>query len=284
MKKIVSLFLLLMIGTMVVCIGAPAEEKPLGHLTKLGVEEAVLNNQIRNTSAFEDIPFSEYRYFDTLNSMILALDSGAIDGFITNEFTYDFLQSRDGRYSTYSTDPAHEYSFGFAMLLREEDQELCNRITDAIHKMKEDGTLDALKGQYVDQCIAGEEPAAVRPEVFDGAVTLKVALTGDIPPMDYFSAAGEPIGFNTAFISEVGRRLKVNIEFVSIDSGARAVSLASGESDVVFWTEAANYYNWDEADQEDQPENTVVTEPYLSVPLWWAVLKDSPVVNVYRDN
>lgn len=276
MKKIVSLFLLLMIGTIGVCIGAPAEEKPLGHLTKLGVEEAVLNNQIRNTSAFEDIPFSEYRYFDTLNSMILALDSGAIDGFITNEFTYDFLQSRDGRYSTYSTDPAHEYSFGFAMLLREEDQELCNRITDAIHKMKEDGTLDALKVQYVDQCIAGEEPAAVRPEAFDGALTLKVALTGDIPPMDYFSAAGEPIGFNTAFISEVGRRLKVNIQFVSIDSGARAVSLASGESDVVFWTEAANYYNWDEADQEDQPENTVMTEIYLPAEIRLVVLKTFP--------
>lgn len=276
MKRIVSLLLLLMIGTMGVCIGVSAEEKPLGHLTKLGVEEAVLNDQIRNTSAFEDIPFSEYRYFDTLNSMILALDSGTIDGFITNEFTYDFLQSRNGRYSTYSTDPAQEYSFGFAMLLREEDRELCDRITDAIGEMKADGTLDALKEQYIDKCIAGEEPAAVRPEVFDQEITLKVALTGDIPPMDYFSAEGYPVGFNTAFISEVGRRLRANIEFVSIDSGARAVSLASGESDVVFWTEAANYYNWDEADQEDQPENTVMTDIYLPAEIRLVVLKTFP--------
>lgn len=276
MKKLVSLILLLIIGMTGTCIGVLADEKPLGHLTKLGVEEAVLNDQIRDTSAFEDIPFSEYRYFDTLNSMIMALDSGVIDGFITNEYTYDFLRTRENRYSTYSTDPAQEYSFGFAMLLREEDQELCSRISDAIREMKADGTLDALKKQYIDECIAGEEPAAVRPEVFDQAVTLKVALTGDIPPMDYFSAEGDPVGFNTALISEVGRRLAMNIEFVAIDSGARAVSLASGESDVVFWTEAANYYNWDEADQEDQPENTVMTDIYLPAEIRLVVLKTFP--------
>ena len=48
--------------------------------------------------------------------------------------------------------------------------------------------------------------------------------------------------------------------------------------------EVGDFENWEGADFEDQPENTVVTDPYMSVPLWWAVLKDSPVVNVYRDN
>ena len=47
--------------------------------------------------------------------------------------------------------------------------------------------------------------------------------------------------------------------------------------------EIGDFENWEGADFEDQPENTVVTEPYMSVPLWWAVLADSPVVNVYRD-
>lgn len=269
--------LLLMLGSVCVSAAESADQKPLGHLTKLGVEESFLNEQIRNTSAFEDIPFSEYRYYDTLNSMILALDSGAIDGFITNEYTYDFLRSKnENQYSTYSTDPAKDYSYGFAMLLREEDKELCRRISDVIAEMKADGTLDALKDQYIDQCIAGKEPETVHPETFDQAATLRVALTGDIPPMDYFSAEGSPIGFNTAFISEVGRRLKMNIEFISVSSGARAVSLSSGESDVVFWTESANYYNWGEADREDQPEHSVITEIYLPAEIRLVVLKTFP--------
>ena len=279
MKRGFSLVLavLLMVGSAPLSVGESADQKPLGHLTKLGVEESYLNEQIRDTSAFADIPFSEYRFFDTLNSMILALDSGVIGGFITNEYTYEFLRSKNkDRYSTYSTDPDHEYSYGFAMLLREEDRELCDRISDVIDEMKKDGTMDALKDQYVDRCIAGEEPDAVLPYTFEQAVTLKVALTGDIPPMDYFSAEGSPIGFNTALISEVGRRLGMNIVFISVDSGARATSLASGESDVVFWTEAANYYNWGEADREDQPDHSVITDVYLPAEIRLVVLKTFP--------
>jgi hypothetical protein len=68
----------------------------------------------------------------------------------------------------------------------------------------------------------------------------------------------------------------MNIVFVPIDSGARAISLATGESDVVFWTEAANYYNWENADQEDQPENTVATEIYLPAEIRLVVLKTFP--------
>ena len=45
---------------------------------------------------------------------------------------------------------------------------------------------------------------------------------------------------------------------------------------MVFWTEAANYYNWDEADQEDQPENTVMTEIYLPAEIRLVVLKTFP--------
>ena len=274
MKKIFAIILL--IGIMTAALGAAESQKPLGHLTKLGVDEATLNENIRNTSAFQDIPFSEYRYYDTLNSMILALNTGVIDGFITNEYTYDYLKSQSDLYSTYSTDPAQKYTFGFAMLLREEDRELCDRISQIILQMKEDGTINELKGKYIDGGDAWLSPEVSVPETIDQAPTLKVAVTGDIPPMDYTLEDGSPAGFNTAFVSEVGRRLGMNIVFVPIDSGARAISLATGESDVVFWTEAANYYNWDNADQEDQPENTVATEIYLPAEIRLVVLKTFP--------
>ena len=127
------------------------------------------------------------------------------------------------------------------------------------------------------------DPDAVVIESFPGAKTIKVAVTGDRPPMDYVSAGGEPIGFNTALIAEVAKRLEVNIEFVNVTCAARGIALATGVCDIVFWMEIGDFENWEGADFEDQPENTVVTEPYMSVSLWWAVLADSPVVNVYRD-
>ena len=68
-----------------------------------------------------------------------------------------------------------------------------------------------------------------------------------------------------------------------MDCGARGIALATGVCDIVFWMEIGDFENWEGADLEDQPENTIVTKPYMSVPLWWAVLSDSPVVNVYRE-
>ena len=135
-----------------------------------------------------------------------------------------------------------------------------------------------MKQKYIDDCIVGKDPDAVKPEHFDGAKTLKVALTGDRPPMDYFAEDGKPIGFNTAFVSEIARRLKMNAEFISIDSGARAVSLSSKECDVVFWSEVGNFNNREGSDKEDIPEHTIITEPYLGCPMVYATLSSSPLV------
>ena len=96
-------------------------------------------------------------------------------------------------------------------------------------------------------------------------------------------SGGQPIGFNTAMITEIAKRLNMNVELVNVSCPARGIALATGVCDIVFWMEVGDFENWEGAGLEDQPENTVVTAPYLSVPLWWAVLKDSPVVNVYRD-
>ncbi len=170
------------------------------------------------------------------------------------------------------------------MLLREEDAELCDRISACITGMEEEGAIEALKKTYIEDVIAGEDPAAIVPEVFPDSGTIKVAVTGDRPPMDYVSAGGDPLGFNTALIAEIGKRMGLNIETVSVTSAARGTALASGACDIVFWMEAGDFENWEGADFEDQPESTVVTEPYMSVPLWWAVHRDSPVVNLYREN
>ncbi len=65
--------------------------------------------------------------------------------------------------------------------------------------------------------------------------------------------------------------------------GSRGVALATGVCEIVFRMEIGDFENREGADFEDQPKNTFVTESYITVLLWWAVLSTSPVVNVYRD-
>ena len=284
MKKAICLILVALLALST--LGLPAlagDQGELGRLTKLNVDEDTLTQAIME-SYFDKVPFSRYRFFDNLNSMIGALVSGRITGMALDEFTAEYLLSRTDEYAIYNPpETVPSYNLNFSMLLREADVALRDRISEAIEAMKADGTLDALKKQYIDEVIAGAEPEAVVPEVFEGGETLKVAVTGDRPPMDYFSDAGEPIGFNTALVSEVGRRLGMNVEFVSIDTAARALALESGMSDVIFWMEAGDFGNWENADVEDQPEGTVVSTPFLTGAFTHVVLASSEVLKPDED-
>ena len=278
MKKVTVMMLIAVLALSALSVPALAEDQgELGRLTKLNVDEDTLNADI--AYFFDYMPFSGYKYFDTMESMVMALQSGSIAGLAADEFTKDYLISRTDGFVEF-INPVETAILSYAMLLREDDAGLCDRISAVIKDMQADGTLDALKKQYIDDVIAGEEPEPVTPEQFDGAQTLRVALTGDRPPMDYFSVSGEPIGFNTAIVSEVGRRLGLNIEFISVDSGARAISLASGDADVVFWSENGNFNNRENADIEDQPDGTVITEPYIAGKLSYVVLASSPLAEL----
>jgi polar amino acid transport system substrate-binding protein len=225
---------------------------------------------------------NRYVFYDTMTDMLMALQRGDIVVLETDQNTVRYIASRND--GIVDRPPyLNPNNLLFCMLLREEDAELRDRLSAAIAEMKEDGTLEQLRQRYVEDVITGVDPDAVEPEIFPGAPTIRVAVTGDRPPMDYVSAGGEPLGFNTALIAEIAKRLGINVEFVNVNCAARGIALATGVCDIVFWMEVGDFENWEGADFEDQPENTLVTDPYLSVSLWWAVRADSPVVNVYRD-
>lgn len=278
MKKVTVMTLAVILALFALTVSASAgEQGELGRLTKLNVDEDTLTDAIAE-SYFALVPFSGYRFFDTLNSMISALTRGRIEGMALDAYTAQYMLSRAEEYAIYTpAETVPSYNLNFCMLFREENTALCDSVSGAIKAIRDDGALDALKKQYIDDVIAGEDPEAVTPERFDGAQTLKVAVTGDRPPMDYFSGTSQPIGFNTAIVSEIGKRLGMNVEFVSIDTGARSVALASGLADVVFWMEAGDYGNWEMADVEDQPASTVVTTPYLTGAYTLVVLASSPL-------
>ena len=274
MRRFLALALVLVLVPRV-CFGAK-DEALLGILSKLGITEKELNTDLAESSELKI--FSAFKFFDTLNSMLTAFDSGRIAAFAVDKYTADYLISRTKQYVKFSYSGVPVYNLKFSMLLREENADFCERLSSVIRDIKSDGTLAAMKKKYIDDCIAGTEPEAVTPEHFDGARTFKIALTGDRPPMDYFSEAGEPVGFNTALVSEIAKRLKMNAEFLSVDSGARAAALSSKMCDAVFWSELGDFNNREGYDKEDMPEHTIITEPYLGCPLVYVTLSDSPLV------
>ena len=154
-------------------------------------------------------------------------------------------------------------SDSFCCAFRDEDAALKDAFNKALNGMLKDGTLINLTSQYITNLNADEEPQAIDMEHIDGAETIKVAVTGDLPPLDLIKADGTPAGFNTAVLAEISKRINKNFELVQIESGARAAALTSGLVDVLFWVRLPDNDSDMPADV-DRPDGIVFSMPYFS--------------------
>ena len=206
----------------------------------------------------------ETRFFGSLNEMLLALDAGLIDGACIPEFTGKYLLARkaDLRAGMFEFSNVKEkYYLGFY-----NNAELRDQVNEALAAMKEDGTLYALREKYMTDF--SEDPSPVKFEIFEEGKTIRVAVTGDLPPMDYTAADGSPAGFNTTLLSELGKRMKVNIKITNIESSARTLALTSGTVDVIFW-----YLYGDNYAVTDRADGIQLSEPYYALDNWFYIEK-----------
>ena len=186
----------------------------------------------------------------------MALDGGTIDRVEFPQPAGEYLLRHNAnKYITYVLTNGVNYylSMGF-----KDGNKWIEPFNSAIKAMNEDDTLLLLKAKYVDY--AKDTPKPIVFEKFSDAETVKIAVTGDMPPIDYIAADGSAAGFNTALLAEIGKRLKVNIELLSVNAGARAAALASGRADGVFWF----WYDKTTKTPRDVPAGVVLTEPYYT--------------------
>ena len=271
MKRMITIVLTLILGLSALAVPAVAEGAPQidfrgGLLTMLNIGEEeyaafiearrlISDQMIREGYAEQnERPKPEDTklivvYYDTLDAMLMALNAGDI-GFMelyqsvgrylcaTNDnlrlgMSYDLSKERNVfAQSVFSTILGNDFAF----LMLEKNADLRDQFNEAIASMKADGTLDRLVQEQIEAVIAGAETVQITMPVTDGARTIRVAVTGALPPMDYVAADGTPAGFNTAVLAEIASRTGLNIELVVVDSIGRAAALASGAVDAVFWT------------------------------------------------
>lgn len=230
----------------------------IGMLQQLNASEQEFNGFMKKIATTFALNVTEHEviYFNNFNSMQMALESGQIQEISTYQCVADYLESKNPNIEVLASHTM-EFIDAFCFALRADDSELKNNLNNAINEMKTDGTLDKLTKEYIRNM---DNPPTVQFEKFDGADTLKVAVTGDLPPLDLVLADGTPAGFNTAVLSEIGKRLQKNIEIIQIDSAARAAALTSGQADIVFW--AIVPVSEIIPSNADKPDGVELTSPY----------------------
>ena len=197
-------------------------------------------------------------YYNNLSAAILDLESGKIGSIIAEEHTAAYLVARNENLTYIDRDKITNYS----MMTLDSNKEVYDILNNAIKDMKADGTLDSLIENELKAYIESD-PVAKDLPYFEGARTIKIGVTGDIPPMDFVAANGKAAGFNIALLAEIANRAQVNIELVQIEAGARPMALSSGKVDAVFWTLSFTCNTCGETIYE-KIDGTLATETYCS--------------------
>ena len=264
MKKIICAILLLALA--VLSVSALAEGARIGALTCIGMTEDDVKQWTADVAAAEGkaTPYvndNTIVFYDNIQAMLLALDSGEIDRISIGSLTANYIAAHNE--GLVCANRQHNAVLGYSIAMLGENGKWIDSINTVIADMRDDGTLDALRAQYIDN-LGDADPEPVALPGIEGSETIRIAVTGDLPPMDVILADGTPAGFNTAFLAALSRRVGVNFELVSVQSSARAEALASGMVDALFWTRGVYDQDGNALPYPlDRMEDIVVSAPYL---------------------
>ena len=261
---------LLMVG----CGGENVADKPsnnfsgdvvkLGVLTHLNSTEESFGETLSNieeetgSKAPKHLP----KFYDSLKLMQLGIESGDIEAISTYKSVADYLVAKNNKFEIVKHDALNKLEDSFCFAVRKDETQLKDDLNKTIGEMKSDGTLDELINDYITNVDKGETPPKVEIPKFEGAETIKVGVTGDLPPLDLILADNSPAGFNTAMLAEIAKRLGRNIEIVQIETGSRSAALTSKLIDVVFWVIVPLGNNKIPIDI-DKPEGLELSNPYF---------------------
>ena len=239
------------------------QEINVGRIKFLNASENLYDETIKKVEEKANIKLSNHQtiFYDNLSTMQMGLESGSVQEASTYKSVADYLVAKNPKFEIVARHNHLKLQDNFAFAMRAEDTDLKNSVSAAVEAMKNDGTLENLIKTYITDLNPNEELPAVAFENFAGADTIKIGVTGDLPPLDFVSADGKPAGFNTALLSELGKRLQKNIEVIDIDSAARAAALTAKTIDISFWAIIPS--NKDIPFDIDKPQGVELSAPYF---------------------
>lgn len=229
---LVALTMLLLGG----CGGAP--EKKVNNISDL--REKVIGmialstdvKGIEQVVSFYTGPLKEVILFNRTSDQVAAVLNGKVDACMGPDVTINYYAKRNPKLKVIL--PEKEVTGTVFMRVRSEDLKLKAELDSAIMIMQGNGVLNALKDKWITNLPTSNEPLPTEISKIEGAKTIYVGVAGDYPPLDYISTDGRPAGFNVATLTEIGKILKINFEFVSIETTARFAALGSRKIDVIF--------------------------------------------------
>lgn len=196
-------------------------------------------------------------YFNRYSDCVAAVLAGKVDAVLSFKFGAEYFTKRNSQLKMIAREPV---KVNVVMMLRSEDQLLKDELDKAITTLQENGTLDRLKDEWVTNLPVDKDPVSIDVPKIKDVRTVYVGVCGDYVPLDFIAANGRPAGYNLALMTEIGKLLNINFEFVSIETQARFAGLSSKKIDLIFCNLEANTA----ALQALKSNKWIATKPYFT--------------------
>lgn len=177
------------------------------------------------------LDFASVKITPSVMESTMMVQNGQVDAAITPvAATAEYFARENKDLGTVTSDIQTDV----AIALDAKNTALQQELNGAIQTLKDNGTIDKLTAEWIDG-VSADSLKAEPAEKIEGADTLYIGISGDVVPLDYVSADGTPAGFNVALMTEIGKLLNKNIEFVVVSTDAKFSSILSGKIDAFFW-------------------------------------------------
>lgn len=168
-----------------------------------------------------------YHYYDDFSSQLLALQTGILDGVITDMPIAQLAAARHSDVTIFPETVAPD-SYGFAL---QKNSPYTAQMSEIIEKFEEDGTLEALREKWLS---ADESIKVIDIEEYDAPNgTLRYAHDSTLEPMSYVGGGGESLGYEVELMHLIAKEMGMDLEVTQSVFNALMPMLASGRADVV---------------------------------------------------
>lgn len=190
-----------------------------------GKKVGVLTGTTTDVLTKRFLPHSRPVYFNTINDLVIALETGKIDAFLAEEPNARLLMRRRPALDRMEKlIVANDYAFFFSP----DRQELCDAVSQEIKAMKADGTLKKLEQKW----FSSDEAAQVMPPPPPAVKgTLRFAVVPQLEPF-VFIRAGKVVGFDIEVAMLAAQKLGYALKIIPLEFSGLIDSVVSGKADL----------------------------------------------------
>ena len=188
----------------------------------------ILSGSSYDPLAKERFPYAERQYYSLMTDIILAVEQGKIDAFIS-EMPYVTAATWEGAQIKAVEEAIDHTNAGYIFQKNSEQAVVQEQLNAFIRESKETGVLQELQNKWLSK----EEPT----ETFDNNSltgengTIKVAVSPDLKPLCYVKD-GEVVGYEVEVLQQFAKEYGYQLEFVFMTFDAILPGVVAGKYDI----------------------------------------------------